>query len=363
MVKVFVSNVAFGGFAYPRFAEEYLSDCTTSVDEFLASNAKLKIAVIEPAYTATMHRDTSALFNELRSADLIMCKLIEGRAETIDLLERFDWPNVVFAVSFVPEVMPTHATVIQDQYWLKSTTLGHLNEFKQFKSDRDLSMFTPKRKYFDVLYGMRKPWREYVKQYIGQSGKSDFFLESEFLTVNSTYPGAVGDCNGIFWEEEINTSVQNKAGMILYRGKFMYPSQVLPLKVYKETAYSIVCETHVDKRFSFFTEKVAKPMIAGRLFVAISGKHYLRNLRSLGFKTFGNIIDESYDEIDVHQDRWRCAMDSALALCSMDQDEVMRQCAPALVHNKEQLIRMAVTTNPMDRYVEEFVLTRLGGRA
>ena len=38
-------------------------------------------------------------------------------------------------------------------------------------------------------------------------------------------------------------------------------------------------------------------------FVVVGNKHYLKNLRSIGFKTFDSLIDESYDTLDDHRQR------------------------------------------------------------
>jgi hypothetical protein len=46
---------------------------------------------------------------------------------------------------------------------------------------------------------------------------------------------------------------------------------------------------------NWFTEKTAKCLAAGRPFVLMSGSDSLKNLRIQGYKTFGNIIDETYD--------------------------------------------------------------------
>ena len=45
-----------------------------------------------------------------------------------------------------------------------------------------------------------------------------------------------------------------------------------------------------------FTEKTAKCLAAGRPFVLMAGQHSLQNLQAQGYKTFGNIIDENYDQ-------------------------------------------------------------------
>jgi hypothetical protein len=47
---------------------------------------------------------------------------------------------------------------------------------------------------------------------------------------------------------------------------------------------------------NWFTEKTAKCLVAGRPFVLLYGTNSLKNLQAQGYKTFGNIIDETYDQ-------------------------------------------------------------------
>lgn len=79
---------------------------------------------------------------------------------------------------------------------------------------------------------------------------------------------------------------------------------------YNHSAYNIVSETQIDGEI-FLTEKIWKPIIAQQLFVVYGRQHYLKNLRELGFKTFNNIIDESYDEESVPEKR----IDKIVDLC------------------------------------------------
>lgn len=57
----------------------------------------------------------------------------------------------------------------------------------------------------------------------------------------------------------------------------------------------IVCETdeYMNERF---TDKVAKVLLTGKPFLLLCGQGSLQYLQDLGFATFGNFIDESYDD-------------------------------------------------------------------
>ena len=74
-------------------------------------------------------------------------------------------------------------------------------------------------------------------------------------------------------------------------------------------------------------------MFAQRLFVVFSCKSYLENLRNLGFKTFSNIIDESYDlEIDDNK-RYAMAFEQVKWLCDQPQEEIYEKLKPIAEHN------------------------------
>jgi len=46
------------------------------------------------------------------------------------------------------------------------------------------------------------------------------------------------------------------------------------------------------------TEKIARPLALKNPFIVYGPKHFLRNLRRLGFKTFGNYWSEDYDQCE-----------------------------------------------------------------
>ena len=61
----------------------------------------------------------------------------------------------------------------------------------------------------------------------------------------------------------------------------------------------------------------------------------LKAFRSLGFKTFDGVIDESYDLIEDKHERWQKVLDSMLQLTKMNHIKVHNELANVLLHNKE----------------------------
>lgn len=74
-----------------------------------------------------------------------------------------------------------------------------------------------------------------------------------------------------------------------------YPSH------YYNTEISIVSETTQNEWFP--TEKTYKSLMLGHPFVVYGGQHSLAKIRALGFETFGQDIDESYDTCEYPQER------------------------------------------------------------
>jgi hypothetical protein len=69
---------------------------------------------------------------------------------------------------------------------------------------------------------------------------------------------------------------------------------------YADTFASVVMETYHGEDI-FFTEKIFKPIAFGHPFLLCSAAGALDKLKELGFETFDDIFDESYDTIN---DQW-----------------------------------------------------------
>jgi len=92
--------------------------------------------------------------------------------------------------------------------------------------------------------------------------------------------------------------------------------------------------------------------MAGRPFIMLSGKHTLKHLRSLGFRTFAPIIDESYDEIDDEYDRISAAFDSFRALVKSDPRDVYQQLGDVLEHNQKIMLSKQALTQRARNFLD-----------
>lgn len=79
---------------------------------------------------------------------------------------------------------------------------------------------------------------------------------------------------------------------------------------------NIVMESQFDvdqSRGVFLTEKTFKPIKHGQLFFVAGARGSLRALRDLGYRTFDDVLDNRYDTIENHTQRWLALRDAIVA--------------------------------------------------
>ena len=113
-----------------------------------------------------------------------------------------------------------------------------------------------------------------------------------------------------------------------------WSSQVLPNNIYEASYISIITETSYDNDDFFPTEKTAKALLAGRIFIALGPVNYLKQLRSMGFRTFNDLFDESYDDYPLVHERVNAATETLKKLSKTNLDLLYEKAAPILYHNQ-----------------------------
>jgi hypothetical protein len=197
-----------------------------------------------------------------------------------------------------------------------------------------LNPYEPKPLMFDALLGRKKLHRSRAYSFIHEQGLAEKGIVTYINTFNIDFQTTTD--SEWLWEEEGLTdreNVQWTVEPVKYYGHTMSLSQVMPLNIYNQTAYSLVCETNCDNDSVFFTEKTVKPILARRLFVMVANRYSLAMLRDLGFQTFNTIIDESYDEIEHYPTRQYAALEQLKWLCKQPQEQILTQCRDIVDHN------------------------------
>jgi hypothetical protein len=106
---------------------------------------------------------------------------------------------------------------------------------------------------------------------------------------------------------------------------------------YIDTYFSLVSETVFNYPHSFRTEKTAKPIVMGHPFIVAANPGFYRDLHQLGFQTFGQLIDESFDSIDNDSDRLARIVATVGDLCSADMLQFTRAAESICKYNQQHL--------------------------
>jgi hypothetical protein len=79
-----------------------------------------------------------------------------------------------------------------------------------------------------------------------------------------------------------------------------------------------------DKISAFFSEKITKPLYYGHPFILIGFKNSLKVLRDMGFKTYDDIFDESYDELETWEERTKHVWYQVERLLKLSKEELKK---------------------------------------
>jgi hypothetical protein len=184
-------------------------------------------------------------------------------------------------------------------------------------------------KHWDLLLGEVSNNKDFLFTAI----RNHAVLDKTFLT----YFGK--DTNKGHWSADVVRPKEHTAETVgLLEDRFdtqLRCSDLLDPEIYNSTYYTAMIETTIHNDFAMFSEKEAKPIVAQRPFIVFGARNQLKAFRSIGFKTFDGVIDESYDVIDDKVQRWNQALDSMMALTDKDPIEVYATLKDVLAHNKD----------------------------
>lgn len=243
----------------------------------------------------------------------------------IDFVNRFDKnDNVTFYTHMVP-LKETNRPI----YFINKMLWPAAYDMYQSQKNNPLELIIENSKknnndlHWDILLGLTASHKDNIYEKINNHS----IKQKVFMTYfkNNTNDGA--------WSNFVKKPKKHTAET--FDRSNIRVSELIDPEIYNQTYYSFVCETFSNPNIACFTEKFAKPMIAQRPFVVFGSEHHLRAFRSLGFKTFHPVIDESYDE-ETNKDRRIDKIIQAMhELSQQDPGKVLETLHPVLEHNKK----------------------------
>lgn len=117
---------------------------------------------------------------------------------------------------------------------------------------------------------------------------------------------------------------------------------IIEASPYLDSYFSLVTETVHAYPYSFRTEKIWKPVAIGHPWIAVANQGFYRDMHNLGFRTFGHVIDETFDSIENNQDRLEKVAQIVEDLCQQDLASFLSECYNVCKYNQQHLAQLQI---------------------
>lgn len=110
---------------------------------------------------------------------------------------------------------------------------------------------------------------------------------------------------------------------------------------YRSTFMSIVGETFAHDDSVFFSEKIFKSISLGHPFLLLGGRHSLARLKELGYETYSEWFDESYDSSKLYTTRTRKILNTVQKYSKYNTSDLItirKEMEEVALHNKIKYI-------------------------
>ena len=221
----------------------------------------------------------------------------------------------------------------------------HFDDFELWYYQRNIDVEPmpvhqlPRSKQFTCLSRLHKWWRATVMADLWRTG----VLDHSYWSYCEAATGEDNDCpievdliqrlrydrsrflqNAPYYCDDLSDSDRNN-------------HSVMEPKFYNDSYCQIVLESQFDVDQSggaFVTEKTFKAIKHGQLFFVAGATGSLQVLRDLGYRTFDNVLDNRYDAITNHTQRWQALKESIVA-ASRNLPELFEQARGDIEHNQQ----------------------------
>ena len=134
----------------------------------------------------------------------------------------------------------------------------------------------------------------------------------------------------------------------------------------KNSYFNIVTESYMyntslpqsHKTIFEMSEKTYKALNC-QPFIHLGSYGVLKYMRSMGYKTFPELFDESYDDIINHTDRLLAVVDAIEKVCKIDDKEFhniyCRDVIPKVIHNRELVNSKKIKENIWSKFIKELL--------
>jgi hypothetical protein len=117
--------------------------------------------------------------------------------------------------------------------------------------------------------------------------------------------------------------------------------KLIDKKFFEDSYVNFVVETHFSKNNVFLTEKTFKPILNLQPFLIVGAPGSIALLQDLGYETFDEWWDESYDDIEDDEERMYNVFGIAYDLAQRSKEDLAimtKEMIPVLAHNQQVLL-------------------------
>jgi hypothetical protein len=166
------------------------------------------------------------------------------------------------------------------------------SELNTFRNKKFLSMNRNVNKYHRYNLLLEYYNGDYGNSYFSFLDKLNTDLAKTFSIINLD---KLNEINKILPIEIDTHSVKNKMG---FRVDNTYKKEI-----FLDSCINIVTETSFIDNELFLSEKILKPILMYQPFIVLGPSKILSHLKSYGFKTFGELWNEEYDDVEDFKQR------------------------------------------------------------
>ena len=125
---------------------------------------------------------------------------------------------------------------------------------------------------------------------------------------------------------------------------------------YLNSCINLVTETSFESNELFLSEKILKPIFNFQPFIVFGPVNYLKEMKRLGFKTFSDFWDESYDEIEDVKLRYFKIMEVVFNLNSKpieEINEIYQKSKNICIHNHNHFMNFKYSFGDFIEFISE----------
>jgi hypothetical protein len=167
-------------------------------------------------------------------------------------------------------------------------------------------------------------------------------------------------------DEYAKTEMIKKVPLVLDKTMEQVDANDRPVDInhIKNSYFNIITESYMynkslpqsHKTIFEMSEKTYKALIC-QPFIHLGSYGVLKYMRSMGYQTFPELFDESYDDIINHTDRLLAVVDAIEKVCKMDDNEFhniyCREVIPKVIHNRELASSKELKEKIWNKFIED----------